>query len=280
MSEQPNNQQPAAAPIDERSREFAAVDMFAATMKAKLDDARAKGRSGWEQCDQADLSRMLREHVEKGDPRDVANFCMFLWALGKPITAPSPADERAAFEAWLKQPPAQADAREGLTDLLSAHVLDCSGGGCANAELIHDLRALLAAHPGQPEPRIERLRKALFESRDAMRVMSNWVKKSDPAGHAWGLHMVDRANAALNGEPEPRAEVTHGDTTMDECMASLLDRMEAAELDADRYRYLRARPLNAVSVGGVFAGKTPDNVVLNGADLDAAVDAARTEASS
>lgn len=67
--------------------------------------------------------------------------------------------------------------------------------------------SLLAAHPGQPEPRIERLRKALFESRDAMRVMSNWVKKSDPAGHAWGVHMVDRANAALNGEPEPRAEV-------------------------------------------------------------------------
>ncbi|CAJ9928245.1 gp38 [Burkholderia pseudomallei] len=80
--------------------------------------------------------------------------------------------------------------------------------------------------------------------------------------------------------PEPRAEVTHGDTTMDECMASLLDRLEAAELYADRYRYLRERPLNAVSVGGVFAGKTPDNVVLNGADLDAAIDAARTGASS
>lgn len=52
--------------------------------------------------------------------------------------------------------------------------------------------------------RIERLRKALFEARDAMRVMSNWVKKSDPAGHSWGVHMVDRANAALNGEPEPQ----------------------------------------------------------------------------
>lgn len=82
------------------------------------------------------------------------------------------------------------------------------------------------------------------------------------------------------GQPEPRAEVTHGDTTMDECMASLLDRLEAAEVYADRYRYLRERPLNAVSVGGVFAGKTPDNVVLNGADLDAAIDAARTGASS
>ncbi|WP_233343518.1 hypothetical protein [Burkholderia cepacia] len=86
--------------------------------------------------------------------------------------------------------------------------------------------------------------------------------------------------AAHPGQPEPRAEVTHGDTTMGECMASLLDRLEAAELYADRYRYLRERPLDAVSTGGVFAGKTPDNVVLNGADLDAAIDAARTGASS
>lgn len=62
-----------------------AVDQFAEAMKAKLADARAKGRSGWQECDPAELSCMLREHVEKGDPRDVANFCMFLWSLGKPI---------------------------------------------------------------------------------------------------------------------------------------------------------------------------------------------------
>ena len=62
-----------------------AVDQFAEAMKAKLADARAKGRSGWQECDPVDLSYMLREHVEKGDPRDVANFCMFLWSLGKPI---------------------------------------------------------------------------------------------------------------------------------------------------------------------------------------------------
>ncbi|CAJ4434843.1 gp39 [Burkholderia pseudomallei] len=83
---------------------------------------------------------------------------------------------------------------------------------------------------GEPEPetatvaRIEQLRKALFESRDAMRVMSNWVKKSDPAGHSWAVRMVDRANAALNGEPEPRSEVTDDD-----------------KLCAELYRWLRER---------------------------------------
>lgn len=58
-----------------------AVDRFAAAMKEKLAYARAKGRGGWQDksdCTQQRLSDMLRAHVEKGDPRDVANFCMFL----------------------------------------------------------------------------------------------------------------------------------------------------------------------------------------------------------
>ncbi|MDN7671297.1 hypothetical protein QZM22_01870 [Burkholderia oklahomensis] len=77
-------EQPAAAPIHP---DDACVDQFSASLKSKLALSRAKGRGGWESCDPADLSRMLRDHVEKGDPRDVANFCMFLWALGKPISA-------------------------------------------------------------------------------------------------------------------------------------------------------------------------------------------------
>lgn len=147
-------EQPAASSNDERSREFAAVDMFAAAMKAKLDGARAKGRSGWEQCAPADLSRMLREHVEKGDPRDVANFCMFLWALGKPITAP-----------------AQADARNGLTDSdlrCIAQVLEGSG----YTGTMSRVRALLAAHPGQPEPRAEV-------------TFSEWFEREYPMGDDW-----------------------------------------------------------------------------------------------
>ena len=44
--------------------------------------------------------------------------------------------------------------------------------------------------------------------------------------------------------------------------------------DADRYRWLRSRDLDAISQGGVFAGMTPENVILNGEDLDEAIDAA------
>lgn len=80
MSDQNN-----AQPQDGQHSDDTAVDRFAVAMKEKLAKAREKGRSGWEQCNPADLSYMLREHVEKGDPRDVANFCMFLWSLGLPI---------------------------------------------------------------------------------------------------------------------------------------------------------------------------------------------------
>lgn len=59
-----------------------AVDSFALTMKAKLAKSREKGRGGWGSCSGEELSKMLRDHVEKGDPVDVANFCMFLSAMG------------------------------------------------------------------------------------------------------------------------------------------------------------------------------------------------------
>jgi hypothetical protein len=68
-------------PVQEQHSDDVAVDKFAAAMKAKLADARSKGRGGWESCPPASLSQMLRQHVDKGDPRDVANFCMMLWNL-------------------------------------------------------------------------------------------------------------------------------------------------------------------------------------------------------
>jgi hypothetical protein len=69
-----------------------AVDRFAAAMKGKLLEARSKGRSGWQDPNWTpeQISSALRKHVEKGDPRDVANYCMFLWARGAGI---APAQE-------------------------------------------------------------------------------------------------------------------------------------------------------------------------------------------
>lgn len=66
----------------------AAVDALAMQMKAKLAKQRAKGYSGWDdsECTREWLSKLLREHVHKGDPVDVANFCAFLSARGEGIS--------------------------------------------------------------------------------------------------------------------------------------------------------------------------------------------------
>lgn len=44
--------------------------------------------------------------------------------------------------------------------------------------------------------------------------------------------------------------------------------------DAARYRFLRRQPLDAIHAGGVFAGQTPENLALNGEELDEMIDAA------
>ena len=50
----------------------------------------------------------------------------------------------------------------------------------------------------------------------------------------------------------------------------------ALERDAARYRYLRNRQTRQLDlgIGGIFAGRIQDNVILGGEDLDRAIDAA------
>ncbi|MCA8249145.1 hypothetical protein LGN12_18460 [Burkholderia multivorans] len=222
-------------------------------------------RDGWADECRAELMR----HIHKGDPRDVAAYCAFLWHHNE-STAPAPADAQAAgmfvkrsmFGPWIEvdkpepgvvrlyfgpqpqadaqpveavaipacytqaplallprvadllhllsfatihtpsegdepqirralhdikamiaaapQPPAQANAREGLTDEQRAVMQDAArslsvradelkeyntsidGEWCdadekaaydAEVRLVERLRAILATHPGQPEPR-------------------------------------------------------------------------------------------------------------------------------
>lgn len=50
-------------------------------MEEKLDIARTKGRGGWwsEDCCTENLRQMLKEHVEKGDMRDVMNLAAMIY---------------------------------------------------------------------------------------------------------------------------------------------------------------------------------------------------------
>ncbi len=74
--------------LDQHSDD-AAVDRFAKRMKWKLEQARLKGKGGWQDrtWTPEQISKALREHVEKGDPTDVANYCMFLAARNEGIAA-------------------------------------------------------------------------------------------------------------------------------------------------------------------------------------------------
>ena len=63
-----------------------AVDKLAQAMKSKLAKKREQGYKGWETCKHGDLVQLLINHVDKGDPIDVANFCAFLFARGESLT--------------------------------------------------------------------------------------------------------------------------------------------------------------------------------------------------
>lgn len=69
------------------------VNNFARAMSAKLAFKRTEGYHGWNDkalCSQEYLSALLRMHVDKGDPVDVANFAMMLHQRGERIS-PAPA---------------------------------------------------------------------------------------------------------------------------------------------------------------------------------------------
>lgn len=73
-----------------------AVERFARVMQIKLAQKRTQGGGGWEdrsQCSNAMLSQMLREHVEKGDPVDVANLAMMIHQRGETIAKAKPLKE-------------------------------------------------------------------------------------------------------------------------------------------------------------------------------------------
>ena len=69
-------QPPTQADIDNE-----AVDKLAQAMNNKLAKKREQGYHGWETCKHGDLVQSLINHVDEGDPIDVANFCAFLFAL-------------------------------------------------------------------------------------------------------------------------------------------------------------------------------------------------------
>ena len=73
------------------------LERFTAAMRVKLAKKRLEGRGGWNlpsECDMEDLHEMLLHHVQKGDPVDIANFCMMIWNRRNPLPQPHPKEEK------------------------------------------------------------------------------------------------------------------------------------------------------------------------------------------
>jgi len=118
-------QAPQGDGVTEAHPDDAAVDRFAAVMATKLAKKRDDGRGGWEdkeQCSNALLSRLLREHVEKGDPVDVANLAMMIHQRGEAI-APAPILQWDAYHIGKRVGSAARAPKEGApaADLEAVH---------------------------------------------------------------------------------------------------------------------------------------------------------------
>jgi hypothetical protein len=69
-------------PICDSISDELALEVFQKRMILKMEKSSRNGRHGWQSFTQDQLNKMLHTHLAKGDPVDVANFCMMLDALG------------------------------------------------------------------------------------------------------------------------------------------------------------------------------------------------------
>ncbi|WP_254213464.1 hypothetical protein [Burkholderia multivorans] len=150
-------EQPVTAPIDEPTipaelnhDTAKLVRRFARALANKLLAAQRKYgysdnwmRDGWADECRAELMR----HIHKGDPRDVAAYCAFLWHHNE-STAPAPADERAAFEAWRDKRAFNLPSYGGLAeayawDAWQARASSPNAAGADYEEVLADHRRLV-----------------------------------------------------------------------------------------------------------------------------------------
>ena len=98
------------------------VERFSKALLAKLKLAQANGRSGWERDDwEEHCQQGLLRHVDKGDPRDVAAYCAFMWHHGWITAAPQRCSDGSVSEALALRlrDAAQTAQNDDLSDPMS-----------------------------------------------------------------------------------------------------------------------------------------------------------------
>jgi hypothetical protein len=212
-----------------------------------------------------------------------------LRSIQQPGGEDSPMDDTSTPEAQVTPASLNAAAMElsGYSDHAATdHRLDTAVFPLFQAA---DLIGRLAADIAERDQRIKALEVLCQRAADAWRQIDDNAD-SPPRADANGNLLPD-GDYALNevmGEmcglflsPAPEAKGDGWQPIEDAISASppppasLAHRVDVGDArDAARYRWLRERDLDTIERGGVFAGMTPENYVLNGEDLDAAIDAA------
>lgn len=104
---------------------------------------------------------------------------------------------------------------------------------------------------------------ALLAQLEQLRGLHPAVPPRPPEGNG-----LPRYGLRWNGPQQPLA------TPMDDGYWTPWHLANELRKDGERYRWLRSRDLETINQGGVFAGITPQNMVLNEETLDEAIDAA------
>lgn len=102
--------------------------------------------------------------------------------------------------------------------------------------------------------------------------LGQWIAAANPQAILGLIDEVERLEEELSQCAS--APGTYYMDPPDGGNVSIPEQIRRMAKDAARYRWLRERDLETISRGGVFAGMTPENIVLNLEDLDAEIDAA------
>lgn len=215
----------AIAALQARSAEHPddiAVDRFAAAMKAKLAQKRREGRGGWQnrdECSAERLSSMLRDHVGKGDPVDVANFAMMLHQRGDRITSAEPAGEEpvarysnpevGALATVLFEAFKRAEPEEGISKFPASYM--ATFADMAHAAICAR-PSLRPATPTNPERLVEARAQAFEEAAkvaETLRIgggtLSSWIRTNESPMGATQRHIAE-AIRALTAAPLKEGE--------------------------------------------------------------------------
>jgi hypothetical protein len=279
------------------------VERFAAELKSKLAKAEAKYgyRDEWLKADwQDELTESLAEHIQKGDPRDVAAYCAFAWHHGWSTfdvaghIAPkfhfqasreriAKCIRRAVGDAWIGEcqaevaadailnlhPQPSGETREAVARIVEA--LDGSKDRGDSSVILSqsDLRALLSARPspvasgGQHSSgKVETLRVLLDNLVIAQTLSKDLRQKATDEARSYLYELRHAAPVAETAGEAHEARAIRLQAALDAAIAADdgLARAAAAEAQLDRLVDYLAGHLNGLRVGRKEA---VDTVIVN-----------------